>query len=74
MSANACILVVVDDDVGMVETLTDILEASHFRVDAAHSGDDLAREARQTSGKPVVPKPLDMDLVLKIVSAREGQA
>ena len=117
-------ILVVDDDVGMVETLSDILEASHFRVDTAHSGDtairmtlahpydvilmdiqmpgldgvqalrrikshapqqnvimmtayttdELAREALQATGKPVLPKPLDMDLVLKLVSVKEGQA
>jgi CheY-like chemotaxis protein len=31
-------VLLVDDDVGMVETLTDILEARHCRVSFAHSG------------------------------------
>jgi CheY-like chemotaxis protein len=31
-------ILLVDDDVGMVETLTDILEASQCRVSFAHSG------------------------------------
>jgi DNA-binding NtrC family response regulator len=32
------VVLVVDDDVGMIETLTDILEASQCRVSSAHSG------------------------------------
>jgi DNA-binding NtrC family response regulator len=32
-------ILVVDDDIGMADTLTDILEANRYEVGAAHSGD-----------------------------------
>lgn len=39
-------VLVVDDDEGMVETLTDILTARHYRVQTARSGEDAISLAR----------------------------
>jgi CheY-like chemotaxis protein len=41
------IILLVDDDVGMVETLTDILEANRCRVSFAHSGDAAVNMATE---------------------------
>ncbi len=111
-------VLLVDDDVGMVETLGDILAASRYQVATADSGeaavarvqagrfdavlmdikmpglngvqalraikflapeipvimmtaytrDELVAEAQQTTGFPVLVKPLDLDRVLAILS------
>src|SRR6266403_767503 len=42
-------VLVVDDDVGMVDTLVDILSARRYRVEAAHSGDAAVAMVRRTS-------------------------
>ena len=76
-SARKSILVV-DDDPGMADTLTDILQAGEYEVATAHSGDvavrmlimmaahtrdGLVQEAETRSGFPVPPKPLDLQRV-----------
>ena len=45
-SARKTILVV-DDDIGMAETLTDILQANQYEVAIAHSGDAAVTMARR---------------------------
>jgi DNA-binding NtrC family response regulator len=42
-------ILVVDDDVGMAETLTDILQANQYEVATAHSGDAAVHMARSGS-------------------------
>ena len=109
-------VLLVDDDRGMIDTLSDILEANRYRVATATSGDaaltmtaavsydlvlmdiqmpglngvqallamkaqgldacvvmmtaytrdELVKEAERSSGFPVLPKPLDLDRVLKL--------
>jgi DNA-binding NtrC family response regulator len=39
-------ILVVDDDVGMADTLTDIFQAKQYEVATAHSGDAAVRMAR----------------------------
>ena len=40
-------ILVVDDDIGMAETLTDILQANQYEVAIAHSGDAAVTMARR---------------------------
>jgi CheY-like chemotaxis protein len=42
-------VLVVDDDVGMVDTLVDILSARRYRVETAYSGDAAVAMVRQMS-------------------------
>ena len=42
-------VLVVDDDVGMADTLTDIFEANHYEVATAHSGEAAVIMARSTA-------------------------
>ena len=42
-------ILVVDDDLGMAETLTDILEANQYEVTRAHSGEAAVKMARLTA-------------------------
>jgi len=120
-------VLVVDDDVGMTDTLTDIFEANQYEVAIAHSseaavsmarshvydlvlmdiqmpglngvqalttmkaeglalcvimmtaytGDELVHDAEKRSGFPVLPKPLDLELVFVLaasVACESGRA
>jgi DNA-binding NtrC family response regulator len=40
-------ILIVDDDVGMADTLTDILQANEYEVATAHSGDAAVRMMRR---------------------------
>src|SRR5437660_12244995 len=42
-------VLVVDDDLGMVDTLVDILSARRYRVETAHSGDAAVAMVRRVS-------------------------
>src|SRR5207253_10765277 len=42
-------VLVVDDDLGMVDTLVDILSARRYRVETAHSGDAAVAMVRRMS-------------------------
>jgi CheY-like chemotaxis protein len=65
-SARKSILVV-DDDPGMADTPTGILQAGEYEVATAHSGDVAVRMLR--SGFPVLPKPLDLQRVLALATS-----
>src|SRR3972149_6920864 len=52
-------VLIVDDDVGAVETLTDILTAKQYRVEIARSGEDAISLARTTPFDAIL-----MDIVM----------